>query len=160
MDSDFFAAPVRPGPPAAWSPQQTPLPQQPAQAPRRRAVPVVAIVIAVAALALAGVTVTAGSMLTRHETKSLDSRSAAYDAVTQSDLQQMAAKEQAYFAEKNTYGSAQEVGGSVLPGPTGTQITVFYDDTSFCLQGAHLGSPKAWYYSSAVGQLPLGRTCS
>lgn len=163
MDSDFFAAPGAPAAPVA--------PRPTVGVPAYRPLPptkpngsfplggVVAGVVLIAAAATA-VAVMVGGGLAHHEAKTLDSRSLAYDATTQSDLTQVAMKEQAYFAEKGQYGGAQEIGSSVLPGRSGTQITVMYDDSSFCLQGAHLGTNNVYYYSSAGGLLPLGQTCS
>jgi hypothetical protein len=100
------------------------------------------------------------SSLAHHDSKTLDSKSLAYDATIKADLASTAAKEQVHFAETGQYGGAQEIGASVLPGPTGTQVTVMSDGSYFCLQGAHLGTKNVYYYSSAGGLLPLGQTCS
>jgi hypothetical protein len=108
----------------------------------------------------AGASVVMMGGLARHDSKALESKSLAYDATIKSDLLSTAAKEQAYFAEQGQYGGAQEIGVSVLPGPSGTQVTVMYDAAAFCLQGAHLGTANVFYYSSAGGLLPLGQTCS
>lgn len=158
MDSDFFAAPPA-GPPAPaypTAPPRTPTTRRKTQ----RSWHLGAILVAIVAVAAAGVAVAAGSLLTTHETKTLESRSKAYDATIQSDLAQAAQLEQAYFAERNQYASVEEIGAGVLPGRSGTQITVRYDGTTFCLQGAHLGTKNVYYYSSAAGLLPLGQTCS
>ncbi|MDQ1709173.1 MAG: hypothetical protein QOG49_558 [Frankiaceae bacterium] len=113
-------------------------------------------------VALAGVAamVAVGSGLAHHDSKAVDSRAAAYDATMQVDLAQVARQEQAYYAENGQYGSAQEIGAPVLPGASGTMLTVMYDDKSFCVQAAHLGTKNVYYYSSADGLLPLGQTCS
>jgi hypothetical protein len=157
VDGDFFAAPVvRPQTASAVT---APVAQQ---ARRTSAGGPWLLWTIVAAVLLAGAASMVAMMggLAHHDSKALDSRSLAYDATTKSDLAQTAAKEQAYFAENGQYGGAQEIGASVLPGATGTQITVMYEPSSFCLQGAHLGTANVFYYSSAAGLLPLGQTCS
>jgi hypothetical protein len=163
VDNDFFAAPQSPAPPTAYAPPSAYAPiarsAQPARRSSKALVWIVGLVVLIAVAATA-VVVMAGSGVAKHQSKTLDRVSLAHDATIQSDLTQMAMKEQAYFAENGQYGSAEEIGGSVLPGASGTLITVMYDGDSFCLQGAHTGTKNVYYYSSAGGLLPLGQTCS
>lgn len=157
MDGDFFAAPVV-RTQATFAPTT---PVRPAVVRRGGGSLIGWGIAGVVLLMGAAATVAVMGTLAHHDAKTLDTgKSVAYDATIKSDLAQTAAKEQAYFAEQGQYGGAQEIGASVLPGPTGTQITVIYEPSSFCLQGAHLGTKNVFYYSSAAGLLPVGQTCS
>jgi hypothetical protein len=154
MDDGFFAPPAPPTSGTVTRERVAP-PRHLQRTPHLGIVLVGAGVLAMMALVVGLL-----SSLTRTGATTLDRKSSAFDATIQSDLRQFAVREADYFAENGQYGGAQELGLSLLPGASGTQITAMYDDRSFCLLGAHLGTKNAWYYDSARGLLPLGQTCS
>jgi hypothetical protein len=155
MDNDFYAAaaPVTSGV-VTREPQAQ-------QRPRGRTAPMWPWLVgaAVGVLALIGLVLSLLGSLAHTTAETVDRKSVAFDATIQADLRQLAMREAEYFAEHGEYAGQQELGGSVLPGASGTQITAAWDEKSFCLQGAHLGTKNVWYYDNERGLLPLGKTC-
>jgi hypothetical protein len=162
VDNDFFAAPPPPTPPPAYAQPSAYVPVAPVQSQRRSSsglvwVAGVVVVLAAVGAAIAGL---AGGGLAKHEAKTLDRMSAAYDASIQAELMRAGMEQQAFFAANGRYGSAEEIGRSAQPSRSGAVVTITYGDAGFCLKGSHPETENVFYYSSGEGLLPLGQTCS
>jgi type IV pilus assembly protein PilA len=87
----------------------------------------------------------------------LNQRQKGYDAAAKSDLRNLAAFEEIYLDDYNSYGTLAEVRASEPDVKASNRVTltvVAYDGLKgFCLSAKNAGSSKTWWYDSQAGGL-------
>jgi type IV pilus assembly protein PilA len=87
----------------------------------------------------------------------LSQRSKGYSAADKSDLRNLAAFEEIYLNDYNSYANASTVQASepkftVSPGVT-LAVVRFSGENGYCLSAIHTGTTQTWYYDSQSGGL-------
>ena len=93
----------------------------------------------------------------------LNQRQKGYDAAAKSDARNLAAFEEIYLNDRNTYGTIAQI---QLAEPTltvspGVTVTVVHYETvnGYCVSAKHAGSSRTFWYDSRAGGLQvLGAT--